>query len=412
MVEPSQPVLKDDDPQHLQDDDVEEMIEKGIEPEDHDMSDSEESDSGHESESETAGVEGQNQETFQDESVQGFFEHTDSIYCIAISPSNSDLCATGGGDDTAYLWSITSGERLSTLSGHSDSITSIEFSFDGQLLATASMDGTIRIWTLQGERVINGDDVKVLEAGSEVLWMQFHPRGHVLIAGTSDSTVWMWHASKGEVMKVFAGHTAASTYGCWARDGKSFASVSEDGTIILWDPVSATPRNRWETSQDDRLSGGDMGWNIIALNSSGMICTVGSAEGKAKVINLANGALLASLETQTDSIEAIVYATTLPLLAIASIDGSIALYEVPSMKLRSILRHDDAVVGLHFEPATPFLFSISTDATVRQWDVRTSTEVQRWHGHQDTILCMAVQRGCKKIVTAGDDKAALVFSQS
>lgn len=352
------------------------------------------------------------QEDFVDESIQGFFEHKDSIYCVAISPTNQDICATGSGDELGYLWSITSGEKLATLSGHTDSITSIQFSTDGLYLATAGMDGLVRVWKVRQSPNIGCEFVTVLEAGSEVMWMQFHPKGHVLIAGTSDSTVWMWNLPKGDVMGVFAGHTASCTSGCWAPDGKSFASVSEDGTIILWDPRNVAPNKRWETAQDERLTGGEMGWNVIALDATGTICTVGSPDGKAKVINLLTGALLASLETQTDSIESIVYSTTLPLLAVASIDGSIALYEVPSLKYRTSVRHDDAVVALHFEPGTPYLFSASIDNTVRKWDVRISKEEQRWRGHQDAVLCMAVQKGGKKIVTAGDDKVALVFGEA
>lgn len=355
---------------------------------------------------------GNMEEDFVDESIQGFFEHKDSVYALAVTPANLDLCASGGGDEIAYLWSIGSGDKLATLDGHTDSITSLQFSHDGLYLVSAGMDGLVRVWKLgSGERP-TCDLVTVLEAGSEVMWVHFHPKGYVLIAGTADSTVWMWNLPKGNVMGVFAGHTASSTSGCWASDGKSFASVSEDGTIIQWDPLTGQAGKRWETSQDERLSGGDTGWNVIALDSTGKICIVGSPEGKAKVINLATGALLASLETQTDSIEAIVYSSTLPLVAIASIDGSIALYEVPSMKMRGVLRHEDAVVALHFEPGTPFLFSCSTDMTVRKWDVRTSKEEQRWRGHQDAILCMAVIKGGKKVITAGDDKTALVFGNA
>lgn len=394
---------------HIDLNEVEESLDKGS---DHDMSDSDDDDEDDEQDDAEQDANEAMEEDFVDESIQGFFEHKDSIYCVTSSPSNPDLFATGGGDEMGYLWSVTSGEKLATLSGHTDSITSIQFSNDGLYLATAGMDGLVRVWKVRSGDKPSCEFITVLEAGSEVMWLQFHPKGHVLLAGTSDSTVWMWNLPKGDVMGVFAGHTAASTSGCWAPDGKSFASVSEDGTVIQWDPRTGLASKRWETAQDERLSGGEMGWNVIALDSTGNICTVGSPDGKAKVINLATGALLASLEAQTDSIEAIVYSPTLPLLASASIDGTIAMYEVPSMKLRSIVRHDDAVVALHFEPGTPYLFSCSTDRTVRKWDVRTSKEEQQWRGHQDAILCMAVQKGGKKVVCAGDDKVALVFGEA
>lgn len=396
---------------HLDIDDVAESIERGSDDAMSEDSDNDDDDHNQDENDGETGPEAM-EEDFVDESIQGFFDHKDSIYALATSPTNPDLCASGGGDEIGYLWSVSSGLQLATLSGHTDSITSLQFSNDGLYLASAGMDGLVRIWKINTGSATTCELVTVLEAGSEVMWLEFHPTGPVVTAGTSDSTVWMWHLPQGEVMHVFAGHTAASTSGRWEPDGKSFASVSEDGTIILWDPRSGLATKRIETAQDERLSGGEMGWNVIALDTTGRICVVGSPDGNAKVINIQTGALLASLEAQTDSIEAIEYSTDRPLLATASIDGSIAIYDVPSMKMRSMLRHDDAVVALHFEPGTPYLFSCSTDRTVRKWDIRTSQQTACWRGHQDAILCMAVVKGGQKVVTAGDDKTALVFGES
>lgn len=343
-------------------------------------------------------------EDYVDDSIQGFFEHGDSVFSIATSPTNPNLCATGGGDDIGYLWDVSSGAKLGTLTGHTDSITSIEFSSDGNYLASAGMDGLIRIW-----KVPTAEFVTVLEAGSEVMWISWHPKGLVLLAGTSDSTLWMWSLPRGDVMYVMAGHTDSVTDGSWTGDGKQIVSCSADGSIILWDPKTGGIVRKIETMNDARLSPGPDGWICLGVSPNSQTITVGASTGVAKVLNLNNGQLLGSLETQNDSLEAIRYFPTLPLMAIASIDGSIALYEVPSLRLRAKLEHEDAVVSLHFEAGTPFLFSCSTDRTVRKWDVRTCTEVKRWKGHQDSILCMAVQTGGKKVITAGDDRAALVF---
>ncbi|ORY87049.1 hypothetical protein BCR37DRAFT_343590 [Protomyces lactucae-debilis] len=346
-------------------------------------------------------------EDFVDESIQGFFEHKDSVYCLALSPANPNLACSGGGDELAYLWNIETGETVHKLDGHKDSVIACDFSADGTYVATAGMDGLVQVWNTESKtRVVT------LEAGSELLWLKFHPVGHVLLAGTLDSTCWMWKVPSGDVMGVFASHTAPCTAGTWSRDGKMFVSVSEDGTVIQWDPRTSQPTHRIETAQDERLCGGEGGWNAVALDASGAVAVVGSSTGFLLALNLASGALIASHLTQTHSIEAITYSPTLPLLAVASVDETIALYEVPSMKLRTVLRHDGPVVALHFEPRTPFLFSASTDKTARKWDVRTGAQVARWRGQQDNILCLAVQAGGHKVLTAGDDGVALVFGES
>ena len=61
----------------------------------------------------------------------------------------SEIAATGGGDDKAYIWKVADGSTLFELSGHTDSISSVKFNFDGKLLATSSFDCSVKIWEVQ-----------------------------------------------------------------------------------------------------------------------------------------------------------------------------------------------------------------------------------------------------------------------
>ncbi|MFA5924524.1 MAG: TIR domain-containing protein [Methylococcaceae bacterium] len=76
-----------------------------------------------------------------------------SIETIALSHDGTVL-ATGGTATKAILWNITNGERLSELKGHQDTVTGIAFSLDMQFVVTGSADGTIRIWTVDGNEMI------------------------------------------------------------------------------------------------------------------------------------------------------------------------------------------------------------------------------------------------------------------
>ncbi|KNC72384.1 hypothetical protein SARC_15058, partial [Sphaeroforma arctica JP610] len=63
-----------------------------------------------------------------DSSVSHFGVHEDAVYCVAVSPVDSNISASGGGDDKAYLWRTENGTVLHELIGHTDSVTAIEFS--------------------------------------------------------------------------------------------------------------------------------------------------------------------------------------------------------------------------------------------------------------------------------------------
>lgn len=136
-----------------------------------------------------------------------FTEHSDSVCCVAIHPFDHFIVATGGCDDRAYIWRFSKSENPTTdeqwcfpLLGHSDTVTSISFNFNGKLLLTGSYDGTIRIWDVQTKQ-----QIQILEGPEDIEWASWHPKGNAVIAGSKDGTVWLWLTHNGQCIQVFAG---------------------------------------------------------------------------------------------------------------------------------------------------------------------------------------------------------------
>lgn len=152
----------------------------------------------------------------RDDAELVFVKHAGPVYAIRVHPLDPRVVLTGGGDDVAVLWSREDGSVLHTLRGHSDSVVTVGFSFDGTLAASGGYDGVVKVWD-----VASGALVQSLEGPSqEVEWLSWHKKGNVVLAGSGDGTVWMWLASTGECMHVFAGHEDGVTCGSFTGSGK------------------------------------------------------------------------------------------------------------------------------------------------------------------------------------------------
>ena len=122
---------------YIEQDDVYAEIDEGDEPMEED---GEDGDAG--------GLEGE--VIWEDNSIQQFSGHEGPVYSVSAHPT-TPLAVSGGGDDSGYIWDVTDGEVVVKLTGHTDSVSAVGFSSDGEMVATGGMDGKVRVWRRVGK---------------------------------------------------------------------------------------------------------------------------------------------------------------------------------------------------------------------------------------------------------------------
>lgn len=170
----------------------------------------------------------------QDDSRLVFTKHKEPVLSCALS-YNGDLAISGGQDDIAYVWNVTSGDVLFQCTGHKDSVACVAFSQRDTFVATGDMSGFIQVWRKE-------DGVKVFEYEIDDLnWIQWHPAvNNVLLAGTAKGDAWMWKVIDDYTCKTFQSYGSANSSGKCLPDGKRVVMGYEDGSIRIWDLKGAS----------------------------------------------------------------------------------------------------------------------------------------------------------------------------
>ncbi len=308
---------------------------------------------------------------------------------VAFSPDGRRL-ASGFQDGTVRLWDVATGTEVATLEGHTDRVTSVSFSPDGSLLASAGAgkDPTVRLWNAETQT-----EVATLRGHTrEVRSVSFSPDGATLASGSSDRTVRLWDLANYEEVASLEEHGKGIVTVTFSPDGANLVSGATDGTVLLRDLETG---NVAGLSEHGSLSS-------MALSPDGATLASGSRDGTVRLRDAATGAVIATLNAHTSWVNSVSFSPDGALLASGSSDRTVRLWDMKTQDLIGTMEgYSGAVYGVSFSPDGTHLASGSSDRTVKLWDVTTRELIGTLEGHTERVYGVSFSHDSAILASAG-----------
>ena len=321
--------------------------------------------------------------------------HTDGLSGILVS-RDGNLIATASADGTVRLWD-GEGRFLRSLAAHVGVVVDLALSPDGTRVATAGVDRTVRIWD-----VAAGNLLATLSGHLDMIKaLTFSPDGKWLATASYDGTARLWSAAGAEVA-VLRGHARRVLSVAFDPTSSRLVTTSTDGTARIW----AVPGGAAEATL---VGHGDL-VTMASFSSTGARLVTAGIDKTARIWDAASGDLLLTLEGHRGAIEVARFIAGDTRVVTASGDYDARIWDAVTGKTVAILgghtgRVTDVIAGCGDE----LLVTISTDATIKAWEAGSGALVTTLYGHNDRVRSAAFMPGCRRLVSASTDNTARIW---
>jgi WD40 repeat protein len=286
--------------------------------------------------------------------------HTEWVTDLAFNPKG-DVLASTARDGRVILWTV---RDLLPLVAHKQPVESLAFSADGRLLATGGRDGTVQLWDPVNHRHLR----TVPGHGVFVTSEAFSPDGHTLLAGTSEGEVWAWDTDRWQPRRRWIRHTRQSILGlAYTADGHLFASVGEDGGVLVRDAASGRQLLTFTLPVDYSPTSGR-----LAFSPDGRLLAV-AGTGVIALWDVHRRTRVAALRGHAGVVASVAFSPDGRLIASAGWDKNVLLWDTAGRRVDTLSGHGDVAYGVTFSPDGQLLASSGLDGRVVLWDIAHRT---------------------------------------
>ncbi|KAF9879030.1 WD domain-containing protein [Colletotrichum karsti] len=242
-------------------------------------------------------------------------------------------------------------------------------------------------------------------AGRPVSQVRISPDGRWIASASADGTVKVWDAETGRHMDTLVGHMAGVSCVAWSPDSGTLATGSDDKAIRLWDRVTGRPK---ATAKGVAATGGTARpmpplrghhnyVHCLAFSPRGNVLASGSYDEAVFLWDVRAGRLMRSLPAHSDPVSGIDFCCDGTLVVSCSTDGLIRIWDTYTGQCLRTLVHEDnpAVTSVCFSPNGRFVLAFNLDDNIRLWDYVDGSVKKTYQGHTNNKFAIG---GCFGIV--------------
>jgi WD40 repeat protein/serine/threonine protein phosphatase PrpC len=306
-----------------------------------------------------------------------FTEHREKVTALAFSP-NGDILASASLDGTVILWDVVNKCRIRTLEEHGSyekdySVCekfSVAFSHRGRLLASTSQDGKVILWAVTKDRPskVKCSKLKSLIHSVLVREVAFFPDDEILAGVCAKHKLILWNVNVREI------NIRGDVY----REGDITAvTVSPNGGMIVCGrgdgKVELLEVDTKKTT--DCLRGHEYNVTTVSFSPDGKIIASGSFDLTVKLWDVATGDRIANLEGYKNYVNSVAFSPDGKILAsgygndIENSDKGVKLWDVANRWELMDIEENGDVAAVAFSPDGYTLASTS-DKLVKLWDLK------------------------------------------
>jgi WD40 repeat protein/serine/threonine protein kinase len=292
--------------------------------------------------------------------------HAGPIRGIKISPDGK-LVATASLDGTVRLWSSVDGKPVGQPMKHPHPVNDVAFRPDGKVLACVTgktdIKGQLRLWSVESQQPVG----ETITFPDYALLVTFNPQGDLVAGASFDGTVLLGDGSTGAIKKTKFKAGQLPRQILFDPKGKTIATASQDMFVPIWEVE--TGRQLQTLPHDNNVWGLDYNHDGSTLVSHGEDMTVriwDVATGKPKLPRLRHRGVITSAT----------FSSTGKQLLVCSDDGSARLWHLDSRQSKPVELDQGRYVWVIAVSADEKLVaSGGDDSMVRLWKMPTGEPV-------------------------------------